>query len=278
MVYQELKVIASRANWVDLGRAAEAVYKDENRTPMERAFARVLWGYALLRLDPHRYLDRALTTGSEGYTALAAGRDSERDAVDYATTVYGGSLQCVGDHQEAERIFRELLEKPDVDITYRLIAVANLAHSLNCLGKKSEALKVFHAAGAEIDAVPQDQWKPMVFRERQRLRLNLADYYLSIPNPAKAEAELNAVDHRDITQLMSVSYMVSRARLAVLRDDWVAAEELGMRAHAGANQAGYTPLRIDALGVLVAVASRRGRYLEQQRLVVEMAQLSAPGK
>jgi hypothetical protein len=65
---------------------------------------------------------------------------------------------------------------------------------------------------------------------------------------------------------------------AEIINDWATAEELGIRANAGAIQAGYAPLRVDALGVLVAVAGRRARYAEQQRLVLEMAALTAPTK
>jgi tetratricopeptide (TPR) repeat protein len=278
MVYRELKAVAARANYAELARLAEAACCDRNCTALERAFASILWAYALLRLDSHRYLDRALTMADCGYADLLSSRHANLDAIDYATTIYGGCYQLIGKHLEGERIFRELLERPGVDITYRLVTVANLAHSLNCQGKKNEALKVFRTAAEEIDSVPQEEWTPFVFRERQRLRLNLADYYLAIPDPDKAKAELDAVDHRDATLLMSISYLVSRARLAVLRDDWDQAEELGIRANAGAIQAGYTPLRIDALGVLVAVAGRRGRYAEQQRLVIEMASLSTPFK
>jgi tetratricopeptide (TPR) repeat protein len=278
VAFQDLKAIAVRANHVDLSRAAEAVYKDPSRNDTEHAFAGVLWAYALLRLDPHRYLDRGLSMADEGFSVLLAGRDVERDAVDWATTIYGGCYQLVGKHEEAERIFRELLDRPRLDLAYRLVTIPSLAHSLNCQGQKGEALRVFQAAAADIDAIPLQRWTSFVFRERQRLRLNLADYYLAIPDPDRAEAELDAVDHRDETLLMSVSYLVSRARIAVLGDDWDTAEELGIRANAGAIQAGYAPLRVDALGVLVAVAGRRARYAEQQRLVLEMAALTTPIK
>jgi tetratricopeptide (TPR) repeat protein len=272
---QDLRTIATKANYVELGRAAEAVYCDHSRNALERAFAGVLWAYAMVRIDPHRYMNRALTMADESAAVLLAARDTDKDNVDWVTVTYGGCYQYAGRHGQAERVFRELLARPDVDMTYRLVTVASLAHSLNSQGRRDEAMKVFHTAGEEIDAIPQEQWTPFLFRERQRLRLNLADYYLAIPDPDRAEAELKAVEHKDATLLMSVSYLVSRARLAVLRDDWEAAEELGMRANAGAIQAGYTPLRIDALGVLVAVAGRRARYAEQQRLVLEMATISS---
>ena len=278
MVYQELKAIAHRANYVELGRAAEAVMRDQDRPQLERAFAGVLWAYALLRIDVHRNHERALDKASEGALVFAAQRDTNPDAVDWATTVLGGCYQLVGDHEQAERIFRDLLERPDVDLTYRLVTVASLAHSLNSQGRRNEALKVFHSAAGEIDAVPREQWTPFLLRERQRLRLNLADFYLAIPDPDRAAAELDAVEHDDMTLLMSVSYLVSRARLAVLHDDWEAAEDLGMQANAAAVQAGYAPLRVDALGVLVSVAGRKARYAEQQRLVIEMATLSAANR
>lgn len=276
MVFQDLRAIAARNNYVELGRAADAVYRDTGRGPLERAFASVLWAYAMLRIDPHRYLDRALSMADAGIPVLLAARDDNRDDVDWVTITYGGCFQSVGRHEQAEQIFRELLDRSDVDITYRLITVANLAHSLNSQGRRGEALRVWRTAAEEIDAIPRENWTAFLFRERQRVRLNLADFYLSVPDPDKAAAELDAVDHTNATLLMSVSYLVSRARLAVLRDDWETAEELGMRANAGAIQAGYVPLRIDALGVLVAVAGRRARYAEQQRLVLEMATLASP--
>jgi hypothetical protein len=72
---------------------------------------------------------------------------------------------------------------------------------------------------------------------------------------------------------MIAARLAAQARVAMLRDQWVDAEQLANRAADAALEVNYTPLRLDALGVLVACAARKNRREEQHRLVTEMATL-----
>ena len=163
---------------------------------------------------------------------------------------------------------------PDADLSNRMKAGFSRAFSLYMLERRPEALTTYLELSRELDAIPEPELTVRLHRDRQRIRLNVADHYLSEDDHEAAEAELNQLVDQYLTPLMIASRLVSQARIAMMRDQWSDAEELANRACNAALEVNYTPLRIDALGVLVAVAARKNRREEQLRLVIEMASLA----
>lgn len=275
VIYQHLRELAQRADYPALAQAAELVAREPEYSTVDRALASLLWGYALLRIDPTQNSERAFDLATPAAESLRANARRHPDASVWAQLVWAFMLQFAGRDPEAERVLRALIADEEIPLNHRLVAWANLAHSLTNQGHSEEAAQTLQAAAEAIDALPHDRRTTGIRRERERIRLNLADFYLSLPDVDAAETTLSPLDESQLTPLMATSLQVSRARIAMMRDNWDLAESLAQEAHTVAIEVGFQLLRIDALGVLVAAAGRRGRTAELRRLAIEMAALSA---
>lgn len=273
MVYQQLREMTQRADYAELARVAEQISTNTALEETERAFGSLLQAYALLRLDAYRNHEQALAVARPAAAKAASVPVTEYSH--WAQLLWAFMLQFVRRDDEAEVVLRQLLSSTDLSVSHRVVAFANLAHSLMMQKRTNEAVAVWLEASDEIDRLPADQRSPGVVRERERIRLNLADHYLTVPDVDAAEGALASLNEQELTPMMRGSLLVSRARIAMMRDEWGQADQLATEAHTLATKVNYQPLRVDALGVLVAVSARMGRRADQQRLVIEMASLAA---
>jgi hypothetical protein len=275
MVFDRLREIALRGGYRELAEVAGEIVQTAGEMSLLGAYAALLRAYALLRINVHQHQAEAFADGARTVEHLTSQRDESPDHADWALNIWAFMLQFVGRDAEAEAVFRDTLARPGVALIHRVAASANLAHSLTMQRRPAEAVDALQTAGAEIDGLPEVAQTPVIRRERQRIRLNTADYHVGLKDLMQAEAELNQVDQEILTPMMRAAFLVSRARIAAMRDQWDEAEILAAQANTIALDIPFAPLREKALGVLVACALRQGRYEEQERLVIEMASLRA---
>lgn len=275
--FQKLLELSRSSQHKELALVATKCIGAPSLNGLEQGVTRILWAYAHLRLDPHRYHQQAIAEAAKGAALLPGERATDPPLVDWALLTYGMCLQLVGDHPEALRVCDELLAKQDLSLPNRIKAWNSRAYSLYHLGRRAEAAHSFHEAAQYLDALPADQLDPQVRCERQRLRVNLADHYLSEGEPARAEAELNAVDLNYITPLIATAITAHRARAALMLNRWNEAAEYANQALGVSIEGQYKPLRVDALTVLTTLAGLQGRRDDLIRLALEIAALERGG-
>lgn len=273
LTVEALHSLSKTAQPPALAREAQHLAERAGATPLERGVALVVWGYSLLRVNSHQYRQLSLALLTEGRVSVQNERGKNPAICDWAILLGGVSWQLLGEHEDAMRVFDEVLSLPDVEISNRLKAAFSRAYSLYALGRDPEALDTYLNLAAELDRLPQNAQTLSTLRERQRVRLNLADHYLNAGQVDAAEAELAAISQEYMTPLMIAAQLAAQARVAMMRDRWEEAEQLANRANDAALEVNFIPLRLDALGVLVACAARQNRREEQHRLVNEMAVL-----
>jgi tetratricopeptide (TPR) repeat protein len=210
---------------------------------------------------------------SQGVVLLDGNRQTDAFMVNWVTLMASLCWQLMGNHAKAAAILEQLLALPDLDISHRVKGAFSRAFSLYALGRQSEALATYLDLAAELDSLSREQHTLSTRRERQRVRLNIADHYLNACDVDAASYELSALEEEFMTPLMVAARLAAQARVAMMRDQWVEAEQIANRANDAALEVRYIPLRLDALGVLVACAARKNRRDEQHRLVTEMATL-----
>jgi tetratricopeptide (TPR) repeat protein len=206
-------------------------------------------------------------------SSLATERASGAFWVDWAQILNGLSWQLLGMHHDAVAVFEEILGLPDAHTSHRIKGAFSRAFSLYALGRHQEALGTYLNLAAELDHIPEEQQTLSTRRDRQRLRLNITDHYLNAGDVDAAAGALAELEEACMTPLMSAARLAAQARVAMMRDQWVEAEQIANRANDAALEVNYIPLRLDALGVLVACAARKNSRDEQHRLVTEMATL-----
>lgn len=272
--FDRLFSLSKATAYSDLAREAERLATAQGCTLLECGVAYAFWGYSLLRLDPHKHQQKAadLTTQAETLLLDATGEDPY--LIGSALLTVGLSWQLLGDHDRAGPAFAGILSQPGADLALKVKAGFSRAFSLYAAARHDEALCTYQELAQQLDSLPADLLTAGLRRDRQRIRLNVADHYLKMGQNEAADAELKHVEGAALTPLMDASRLVSQARIAMMRDQWREAETFANRAYTAALEVKYNPLRIDALGVLVAVAARRNRRDEQLRLVVEMASLA----
>lgn len=270
---ERLYSLSKEASPGALAQEAERAATSESASQLERCVAVVLWAYGLLRQDSHKHRDVAahLTTGAK--TMLEGERINDPFIVDWAMLTAATCWQLLGVHDNAAALLDKILASPDVDIAHRIKGAFSRAFSLYSLGRHQEALATYLDLAAELDRLPDVQQTLGTRRDRQRLRLNTADHYLNAGDVNAAAEALAGLEEEYMTPLMSAARLAAQARVAMMRDQWVEAEQTANRANDAALEVNYIPLRLDALGVLVACAARKNSRDEQHRLVTEMATL-----
>jgi tetratricopeptide (TPR) repeat protein len=186
---ERLYSLSKAASPVVLAREAEAVVTTHGASQLDRGLASVLWAYGLVRQDAHKHRDLAADLAKQGLVLLSDQRSQDPFMVDWAMLMAGVSWQLLGDHERAITLLDEILSPSDLDIAHRVKGAFSRAFSLYALGQQQDALHTHRQLADELDRLPEAQQTLSTRRDRQRVRLNMADHYLNVGDfDAAAEA------------------------------------------------------------------------------------------